>query len=108
MDIRIEAPGHDSQDQLQSYYADRIEAKYGHYTFIQAIDVKVSQNKDLTKVSLQMKPEKGSLLYVEDQDPIENKALNEAIRKMNLQVEKYKAKHYHNVHTINKNTRLMN
>lgn len=104
MDIKIEAPGHKQQEGLKEFYLKRLTKKYGGYKFIHAIDVKVKlDSEDEIQVSLQLKPEKGKMLYVTDNSPKENIALNNAIRKMNVLIEKYKEKHYHNVHTVIKN-----
>lgn len=103
MDIKIEAPGHKSQGLLKEHYERRLTKKYGNYNFIKSIDVKItSKEEEMTTVSLQLKPEKGTLLYVSGRSERENIALNSAIRKMNVLIEKYKEKHYHNVHTVTK------
>jgi len=101
MDIKIEALGHNSQLRLQEFYVDTLNKKYGKYDFVKSIDVKIKDVEDKKVcVSLQLKPEKGTMLYVEGQDVNENVALRNAIRKMNVRIEKYKEKHYHNVHTM--------
>jgi len=107
MNIKIEAPGHRSQELLKEHYTNRLEKKYGKYDFIKSIDVKVKTNdSNISSVSLQLKPEKGKMLYVSGSSEKENIALNNAINKMNVQIEKYKEKHYHNVHTITKPSEL--
>lgn len=104
MDIKIEAPGHSSQELLFRHYTEKLTKKYGKYDFVKSIDVKIvaSERDNKTMVSLQLKPEKGTMLYVSAKDDKENIALNEAIRKMNVRVEKYKQKHYHDFHTVTK------
>jgi len=95
MDIKIEAPNHKNQDQLVDYYTKKLNAKYGQYPFVKAIDVKVLQEKNgQYNVALQCKPEKGNMFFVSDTAPNENKAFQEAIRKMNVHIEKYKEVHY--------------
>lgn len=99
MDIKIEALKHRNQEQLKDYYNQKLEDKYNNYPFIKSIDVKVLEPmKGTTKVTLQIKPEKGTMLYAQHEDANENKALNEAIRKMNTQIEKYKEQHYKSNH----------
>ena len=106
MDIKIEAPGHPSQDALIKYYENRLNKKYGTYDFIKSIYVKVNKAKNGGfEVSLGIKPEKSTFIYVTDTNESENKALSEAIRKMNVQIEKYKQHHYHSVHTVQKQKR---
>lgn len=103
MDIKIEAPGHKRQELLKDHYVKKLQKKYGNYDFVKSIDVKVkSIDSAEISVSLQLKPEKGKMLYVSGEAEKENIALNKAIYKMNLQIEKYKNKHYHNVHTVTK------
>ncbi len=102
MDIKIEAPGHKNQDQLIEFYSQKLNDKYATYPFIKSIDVKVQEEHGQTEVSLQFKPEKAKMLFVNAQDRNENKAFQEAIRKMNILIEKYKQKRYHSVHTIDK------
>lgn len=96
MDIKIEAPNHPNQVQLTAFYRKKIEQKYGVYDFVKAMDVKINQDtKSTFKVSLQCKPEKGTLLFAADSNRNENKAFTEAMRKLNIQIEKYKEVHYH-------------
>jgi len=103
MDIKIEAPGHPSQDLVKEHYSNRLTKKYGQYDFIKAIDVKITKvDESMKAVSLQLKPEKGTMLFVKGVAERENVALNNAIRKMNVKIEKYKEKHYHNVHRVSK------
>ena len=107
MDINIEAPGHHSQEALIEYYTERLNRKYGGYDFIKTIDVKVKKEVgNKYEVNLRIGPEKGTFLFSSDTDSNENKALTEAIRKMNVQIEKYKQHHYHNVHTVDKDQRF--
>ena len=104
MDIKIEAPGHKQQEGLKEFYLERLTKKFGDYKFIHAIDVKVKLDSEKkVQVSLQLKPEKGKMLYVTDHSTKENIALNNAIRKMNVLIEKYKEKHYRSVHNVIKN-----
>jgi len=103
MDIKIEAPKHPNQRQLIDFYNKKLVAKYGNYDFIKSIDVKVLTQKDGAKsISLQLKPEKGNMLFVTHTDINENSALNKAISKMNTRIEKYKEQHYHSAHTVKK------
>jgi len=103
MDIKIEAPGHKSQELLKEHYTHKLTKKYGQYAFIKSIDVKIKTiQANKMAVSLQLKPEKAKMLYVNGIADSENIALNNAIRKMNVKLEKYKEKHYHNVHTVTK------
>ncbi len=96
MDIKIEAPGHNNQDALRSFYEDKLNKKYSSYPFVKSIDVKVKKNQSgQFEVSLQLKPEKGTMQFATQSDDNENSALNGAIKKMNIQIEKYKQKHYH-------------
>lgn len=96
MDIKIEAPGHSNQESLKTFYTDKLNKKYADYPFVKSIDVKVKkQPKGEYEVSLQLKPEKGNLKFAVQTADNEHTALNGAIKKMNIQIEKYKQKHYH-------------
>ncbi len=95
MDIKIEAQGHPNQTKLIEYYDKRLSKKYGQYPFIKTLKVKVDiENKTDTKVAINMAVEKGGKLYASHSDSNENRALEEVIRKTNVQLEKYKQKHY--------------
>ena len=94
MDIKVEAPKHENQAQLVEFYEEKLTKKYGGYTFVHAIDVKVVREKETYRVSLQMKPERGQMLYAEANDRKEDSALEKAIKKLNHQLDKYKQKHY--------------
>lgn len=103
MDIKIEAPGHPNQTALISYYRDRLQKKYKQYAFIKSIDVKVRQNsQEKAEVALSMKPEKGTMLFAKSADQNENRALEDVIKKMNGQIERYKHQHYHSSHNVAK------
>lgn len=96
MDIKIEAPKHENQEQLIKFYSEKLQKKYGSYDFIKSIDVKIVEEADSHKtVAIQTKPEKGVMLYVKHTDANENVAVMGAIKKMNKQIEKYKEVHYH-------------
>lgn len=105
MDIKFEAPGRKNQEMTEEYYSDALTAKFGQYDFVKSIDVKLKREKEENCVSLQIKPEKGTALFVSHTDKNENKALQEAIRKMGVKIEKYKEKHYHDAHLFNKRNR---
>ena len=95
MDIKIEAPNHPHQEKLKEYYTEKLTQKYGNQNYITSIDVKVVHEKDdLIKVSIQTKPEGGSMLYADHTDENENTALKEVIRKLNSQIDKYKAHNF--------------
>lgn len=99
MDIKIEAVKHPNQEQLKAYYVEKLEGKYGNYPFVKNVDVKVIEpQKGIKRVTLQIKPEKGTMLFAQHEDGNENRALNGAIRKMNTQIEKYKEQHYKSNH----------
>lgn len=95
MDITIEAQGHPNQVKLKEYYQKRLKQKYAHYPFVKTLDVKVDfENKTDTKVAINVAVEKAGKLYASHSNSNENKALEEAIRKTNVLIEKYKQKHY--------------
>ena len=97
MDINIEAPNHPHQEKLKEYYTDKLTQKYGSADYITSIDVKVvSEKDDKVKVSIQTKPEGGTMLYADHIDPNEEVALKEVIRKLNSQIDKYKAHNFNN------------
>ena len=102
MDIKIEAPGHPNQDQLHEYYTSVLNKKYKGYDFVKAIDVKVVKERNEFEVSLQLKPEKGTMLFAKDINENEKSALSAAIKKMNSQIEKYKQLHYHSAQRRNR------
>jgi len=106
MDIKIEAPGHDRQKETNAFYEEKLTKKYGNYDFIKAIDVKIKEEPDQTEVSLQIKPEKGKMIFVSARDKSENVAFNHAIKNLNVQIEKYKDKHYHDFHHVNRKEKL--
>ncbi len=107
MDIKIEAIQHPNQEQLKNYYSDILQSKYGNYEFVKSIDVKVSEVlHGKRRVALQIKPEKGTMLYTQHEDQNENKALTTAIRKMNTRIEKYKELHYSSSHKSKSNNQI--
>ena len=102
MDIHIEAPGHESYGQLQAFYEERLKDVFGKYTFIKKLEAKVVSENKTKRVGLIIWPEKGNSMFVDHSSEDEQTALNKAIRKMHGLIDKYKEKHYHNVHTIDK------
>ena len=101
MDLHIEAPGHPRQEQLRAYYEEKLIAAYQQYPFIKNVEVKVTtpELKAYT-VSIMMKPEGGTMLFAKHVDANEQKALTEAIQKMNGQLERYKEQRYHSAHKV--------
>jgi|GEM_PF-1233758 len=109
MDIKIEAIHHPNQEQLKTFYEEKLQRKYGSYNFIKNIDVKVEEGRNgVKRVALQIKPEKGTMLYANHEDQNENRALNQTIRKMNVQIEKYKEQHYRSNHKSKANNSPIN
>ncbi len=95
MDIKIEAPGHENQQRLIEFYTEKLTKKYGKYPFVKEIRVKVTAKNNLTNVSLQLSPEGGAKVFASTEHENEHHAFVETIEKTNVQIEKYKAKHYH-------------
>lgn len=103
MDIKIEAPKHANQQSLQEFYSEKLNKKYGVYPFIKSIDAKVIRTNNGTyEVSLQLKPEKGTMQFASGSNNNEHTAFNAAIKKMNHIVEKYKEKRYNSTHRSHK------
>ena len=102
MDIKIEAPQHGSQEQTQEFYSQKLTQKLGMYDFIKSIDVKIKTENNEKIVSLQLKPEKGKMIFASANDLNENHAFNHALKSIKTQIEKYKDKHYHSVHSAKK------
>jgi len=98
MDIKLEAPGHKNQIELQDYCSQILNKKFGNYPFLKNVDVKFVEEGNKTKVSILFKPEKSVMNYVSHEDANEHKAFTGAIAKMKVLIEKYKEKHYHSVH----------
>lgn len=94
MDIKIEAIGHPNQQKLKSYYTEILTSKYGQYPFVKTVDVMVKTNNSLSEVKLNLMLEKKGRIFSSDSNANENKALQGAIKKINVQIEKYKEKHY--------------
>ena len=94
MDIRIEAKGHPNQDQLNAYYTEKLNQKYGKYPFVKTIHVKVDTKDQSAEVSLLMQLEKGGKIFAQASSTNEHSSLTSAIKKINSQIEKYKQKHY--------------
>jgi ribosome-associated translation inhibitor RaiA len=99
MKINIEAPGHDNQTKLLAFYEEKLTSKYARYKFIHQIDIKIEKVGQAFEIGLQIKPEKGALLYAKDANRKEDSALEGVIKKMNAQIEKYKVKNYHSSHS---------
>jgi len=95
MDIKLEAPGHKHQEELRSYCTNILDKKFGKYPFLKSVDIKVITTDDHTKVSIMFKPERGVMNYISSEDANEHKAVNNAVNKMRIMIEKYKEKHYH-------------
>ena len=107
MDIHINASGHPHHKSVLKFYTQKLHRKYGKYDFVKSTDVMVTQSsRGMYKVSLCMEIEKSPKLYSVHHDFSENKALQGAIKKMNIQIEKYKEKHYHNHHLVSKESRF--
>ncbi len=94
MDLNIETPGIHHNEKLIKFLTKRLEKKYAVYPFIPRIDAKVEHQKETYTISLQVKPEKGPMLFAKGVDAKKNKALDSAIKKLNHQIERYKQKHY--------------
>lgn len=94
MDINIEAVQHNNQASLKTYYEDKLLRKYNAYPFVKAIDVKIDSQDKLARVSLLVQLEKGPKVFASHLDENENRSFTKAIKKVDVQIEKYKQKHY--------------
>lgn len=100
MDIKIEAQKkYNYADQI-NYISDSLSKKYKRYPYINDVLVNISEKENnQVAVSLQIKPEKGKQLFSQGEAPNVKTAFNLAFKKMNTQIEKYKAVHYSSSHT---------
>ena len=103
MDLAIEAIGHPNQEHLREYYSSRLNKKFGKYDFAKRMDVKVKDlGKDGYEVSLSLQPVNGSTMFARSKNSVENRALADAMKKLHVQVEKYKQQHYHSSQKLDK------
>jgi len=94
MDITIEALKHQNQDKLLEYYSKTLNKKYSHYPFVKSINAKVAKVDGKSEVNLLVHLEKRGKIFSSGLHDNEHTALAKAISKINVQIEKYKEKHY--------------
>ena len=94
MDIRIDAPGHKNFTHLKTYLLEKIQKRYSKYDFITVVETKLTTENGLMNVNLQVHPKKGPILFAKDSNEDENKAVNSVMKKMHLQIQKYKDAHF--------------
>lgn len=83
-----------TEDELATY-EEKLQKKYGVYDFAKRLEVKINQiHPGSIEVSLNLQVEKGAPIHAADTDNIINRALNNAVKKLNKQLEKYKDTHY--------------
>jgi len=96
MDILIEAPGHENLDSLEKHFNKLLLKKFEKYEFIKKAKLKVSDEpQKKKKISLLLQVKNDQSLFSSDINSKENLAFNEVVRKINVQIEKYKQVHYH-------------
>ncbi|MBT8190397.1 MAG: HPF/RaiA family ribosome-associated protein [Saprospiraceae bacterium] len=82
------------EDELATY-EEKLQKKYGIYDFAKKIDVKINQiHPGTIEVSLNLQVEKGAPMHAADTDNVISRAFNNAVKKLNKQLEKYKDTHY--------------
>ena len=103
MDINIIAVDHPNIEALRNHYEQKLNSKFGHYDFVKRADVRVKKNeKKEFQVSIELSLEKGPVIHALASHESENKALFQAIKKLQTQIEKFKAKHYHKIYDTDK------
>jgi len=95
MDININAKGHIHQEGLKEFYSNSIEKKYSKYPFVKTakLNIRSFENGEI-EMGLIMEMEKGGDLFAKAESGDEAKAFKSVIRKIDVQVEKYKKTHY--------------
>jgi len=95
MDIKINAPGHPNQEKLTKYYTSKLNAYSKKYSFLNSISTSIkSLEKNNYEVRIEAKPKTGNMLVAKATDNNENKALKEAMAKLNKQLERFKVSHF--------------
>ena len=95
MDIIIEAPGHNNQEELHLYYRDKLNREYGSYTFIASMKLLINKEKNNIIVSINVDCKGNKDLFAKAESANEKTAFIECVNKINRQVEKYKQVTYH-------------
>lgn len=100
MDIKIEAQKkYNYADQI-AYISNSLNSKYEKYPYVNDVLVKITEQEDnQVAVSLQIKPEKGKQLFSQGEANNVKAAYNQAVKRMNTQIEKYKNVHYSSSHS---------
>lgn len=95
MNITINAPGHPNQEKLAEYYTSKLNAFSKKYSFLNSITTSIkSLERENYEVRIEAKPKTGNFLVAKASDNNENKALKEAMAKLNKQLEKFKVSHF--------------
>ncbi len=99
MDIKINAKGHPNQERLFEYYKKRLTEKFKKFRFLVTVETEIGrEQKGDAKVALKVFPEKGNPIYVKSSNVSEHVAFQDAIRKAERQLERYKEIHYKSSH----------
>lgn len=100
MDIKIEAQkGFNHSDQI-NYITDSLTNKYEKYPYINDVLIKIAlEEGDQVGVSIQIKPEKGKIMFTHGEAGNVKAAFNIAAKRMSTQIEKYKTVHYSSSHS---------
>ena len=97
MDIHIEAPKHPSFESVDRFYRETLDGRYAQFEFIKKMTAHITQDNNDFNVKLTAKFEREGDAFVKGTETSEDKALREAIKKMDHVVRKYKSKHYHGI-----------
>lgn len=95
MNITINAPGHPNQEKLKEYYTSKLTPFSKKYSFLTSITTSIrSIENDDYEVRIEAKPKTGNLLVAKATDDNENKALKDAMAKLNKQLDRFKVSHF--------------
>lgn len=94
MDLKVEKGDFESRNYFEDYSRKSLEKLFAQYDFIKSVNVFFRGKKHPTKKVKIKARFKGKEVFVEESAENYQMAVDGAIKKLKVQVEKYKTKHY--------------
>lgn len=95
MDIRFEISGFNNPTLKEDYYRERLIKKFSGYEFLKVIDFNIKNENNITTINILAQAERAKKINASDEGEVESQVFSSVLKKLKVQLEKYKVTHYH-------------
>lgn len=95
MDIRFEISGFNNPTLKEDYYRQKLIKKFSGYEFLKVLDFKIQNENNVKSINILAQPERAKKINASSEGDVESQVFSSVLKKLKVQLEKYKVTHYH-------------